>query len=71
MGLALIQRAEMLGEQPRMGPLVRGWTQVRALLHRSYYIVYRCEEANRRLEVLRFWHSARDLDRLSRENSEE
>lgn len=29
-------------------------------LHRSYRIVYRVSEENRRVEVMRFWHCSRD-----------
>lgn len=60
-GLALLARAESLGLQPRLGTPVRGWKGVRALLHRRYYIVYLYASGTAKIEVLRFWHSARDL----------
>jgi plasmid stabilization system protein ParE len=63
-GLALHAQAQSLSELPELGPKVRGWTHVRALLHGAYYIVYRCEPSADRIEVLRFWHPARDLGRL-------
>ena len=63
-GMSLIARTELLGEQPRLGTVVRGWKQVRALLHSPYYIVYRCENTEQTIDVLRFWHSARDLGAL-------
>jgi plasmid stabilization system protein ParE len=63
-GVALLDRVATLSQQPRLGIRVRGWEQIRALLHRRYYVVYRCDEAAQRLEVLRFWHSARDLGAL-------
>jgi plasmid stabilization system protein ParE len=34
---------------------------VRALLHRNYYIVYRGDAQAGIVEVIRFWHAARDL----------
>ncbi|HEY2341827.1 MAG TPA: type II toxin-antitoxin system RelE/ParE family toxin [Chthoniobacteraceae bacterium] len=64
LGLALVARAESLGKQPKIGIAVRGWERIRALLHGRYYVVYRCDEIARRIEVLRFWHSARDLGAL-------
>ncbi|MEO8351907.1 MAG: type II toxin-antitoxin system RelE/ParE family toxin [Chthoniobacteraceae bacterium] len=64
LGQALHAQARSLSESPELGPKVRGWRHVRALLHRAYYIVYRCDPAVDRIEVLRFWHSARDLTKL-------
>ena len=61
LGRALLFRLESLSTQPRLGVAVTNQNDVRALLHRKYYIVYRCDEAMRLVVVLRFWHSARDL----------
>ena len=60
-GLALLTRANGLSLQPQLGTPVRGWKGVRALLHRHYYIVYLWTAEASQIEVLRFWHSARDL----------
>jgi toxin ParE1/3/4 len=60
-GLALLSRAESLTRTPNLGIRVRGWPGVRALLHRSYYVVYRSAARAEVIEVIRFWHSARDL----------
>jgi len=63
-GRALHAQAQSLGISPGIGPKVRGWEHIRALLHGAYYIVYRCHPEAQRIEVLRFWHSARDLTKL-------
>ena len=63
-GRALHAQAQSLGESPGLGPKVRGWEHIRALLCGAYYIVYRCHPDARRIEVLRFWHSARDLTKV-------
>ena len=64
LGQALLFRLESLSTQPRLGIAIANHKRVRALLHRKYYIVYRCDEAMRLVVVLRFWHSARDLGLL-------
>ena len=64
MGHTLIARAASLCLQPKLGITVLGWDNVRALLQRPYYLVYCCNEAEKRIEVLRFWHSARDIGAL-------
>jgi toxin ParE1/3/4 len=38
--------------------------EVRKLAYKSYLIFYRVESSNHRVVVLRFWHGARDQDRL-------
>lgn len=60
-GLAFLARAESLTSTPNLGIRVRGWPGVRALLHRNYYVVYRCTSQDDGIEIIRFWHSARDL----------
>jgi len=60
-GLALITRAESLTQEPKLGIRIQGWRDVRALLHRNYYIVYRGDAQAGSVEVIRFWHAARDL----------
>jgi len=64
LGQALLFRLDSLGAQPRLGTVVANHKNIRALLHRKYYIVYRYDEGARSLVVLRFWHSARDLGLL-------
>ena len=63
-GRTLYAQAQTLSAAPQLGSPVRGWPHVRALLHEAYYTVYRCDPADERIVVLRFWHSARDLSRL-------
>ncbi len=64
-GQALHARTQMLGAMPQLGTPVRGKPHVRALLHEAYYIVYHWNPTAERVVVLRFWHSARDLRRIS------
>jgi len=63
-GRAFYAQAQMLSATPQRGSPVRGRPHVRALLHEAFYIVSRCDPAEERIVVLRFWHSARDLTRL-------
>lgn len=60
-GLALLARAESLTRSPHLGIRLRGWPGVRALLRRNNYVVYRRVDPVERIEVVRFWHAARDL----------
>jgi plasmid stabilization system protein ParE len=64
MGRALLSRLESLRRQPAIGIAVKNRKNIRALLHRKYYIVYHYDESAAQLQVLRFWHSARDLGLL-------
>ena len=61
LGRGILFRVESLSRQPAMGIVVRNWKNIRALLHRKYYIVYHYDEPATEIKVLRFWHSARDL----------
>jgi toxin ParE1/3/4 len=63
-GRGLHDQAQLLGESPELGSKVRSCEHVRALLRGAYYIVYRYPPGAQRIEVLRFWHSARDLTRV-------
>ncbi len=56
-GRAILFRVESLSRQPAMGIAVTNWKNVRALLHRKYYIVYNYDEPAAEIKVLRFWHS--------------
>jgi plasmid stabilization system protein ParE len=39
-------------------------TGVRYLVHYPYLIIYRVNESAREVEILRFWHSARNPSKL-------
>jgi toxin ParE1/3/4 len=56
----LVDLAESLRNMPGKGRPVKGWPDVRVIVLSPYLIFYRFEERERRAEVLRFWHGARD-----------
>ncbi len=58
-GMRLIDHAQMLAEFPEMGPLYPKRSGVRRLLSKPYFIYYRVKEPEQVVEILDFWHSAR------------
>jgi addiction module RelE/StbE family toxin len=64
LGNRLVTTAESLAEMPYRGKAVRGRPGVWRIIHRPYLIFYEIDEPSRVVEVLRFWHSARDLASL-------
>jgi addiction module RelE/StbE family toxin len=56
----LVDLAESLRRMPRKGRPVKGWTDVRVMVLSPYLIFYRFDVRENRVEVLRFWHGARD-----------
>ena len=62
----LIAEAETLVRFPNRGRLMRRRGNVRKLVCRSYLILYRISEYQRKrtVEILRFWHGARGTPRL-------
>ncbi len=60
LGNRLLDEAESLTQLPYRGGSVRRRPGVRKLLHPPYLIFYRVNEPARSVEVLRFWHGARD-----------
>jgi toxin ParE1/3/4 len=56
----LVDLAESLGSLPERGRPVKGWLDVRVLVLAPYLIFYRFEKAAKTVEILRFWHGARD-----------
>ena len=61
LGTRLLDLAETLCRLPHRGGPVRRRPGVRKLLLRPYLIFYRVQDAERRIEILRFWHGAQDL----------
>ena len=59
-GNRLVDLAESLRAFPERGRAVRGWQDVRVIVLSPYLIFYRFVPAEKRVEVLRFWHGARD-----------
>lgn len=60
----LVDLAESLRQMPERGRPVTRWPGVRVLVLAPYLIFYRFEASVRSVEVLRFWHGARDQSAL-------
>lgn len=58
-GRQLMQEARALGEAPRVGVACKGRRGVRFTVLYPYQIIYRIDEAQGVVEILRFWHGAR------------
>ncbi|MEO7167236.1 MAG: type II toxin-antitoxin system RelE/ParE family toxin [Chthoniobacterales bacterium] len=61
----LVDLADSLQRMPERGRLVRGENDVRVLVLSPYLIFYRFVGGDKRVEVLRFWHGARDPNTLA------
>ncbi|HUJ10881.1 MAG TPA: type II toxin-antitoxin system RelE/ParE family toxin [Verrucomicrobiae bacterium] len=61
LGDELFDVAESLARFPRRGRMVPEFRRPewREVIYRSYRIIYRVNQAKRRIEVSRFWHSVR------------
>ena len=66
LGFALITRAESLAQFPQRGRVVPEYdnSRLREVLHLSYRVIYRLNEAKQTVEVVRFWHAARGFPHL-------
>jgi toxin ParE1/3/4 len=60
----LLESALSLGQAPLMGCRMKGFPSVRMMVCRRHLIIYKVDPAQKKLLVLRFWHSARDLEKL-------
>ena len=60
----LLAEAESLAHLPFRGRFLKGHSQARRILCGDYLILYRVHEAQRVVEVLRFWHGARGTPRF-------
>jgi len=56
----LVDLAESLRSLPERGRPVKKWPGVRVLVLAPYLIFYHFEQAANKVEILRFWHGARD-----------
>ena len=61
---SLLDHAETLRDLPHRGGSVRSRPGVRKLPLWPYLIFYRVNEQSRSVEILRFWHGARDTREL-------
>lgn len=57
---SLLTHIDLLKDFPYLGTPVRGYPGVRRLLHTPLQIYYRIREAKGVIEILHFWHSARE-----------
>jgi plasmid stabilization system protein ParE len=65
-GRFLISRARLLIRSPELGRMIPEFEDplIREIIVRSYRIVYRLNHSERIVEVIRFWHSARDVPQV-------
>jgi toxin ParE1/3/4 len=56
----LVDLAETLRSLPERGRPVKKWPSVRVLVLAPYLIFYRFERGDNTVEIVRFWHGARD-----------
>ena len=63
-GMRLIDQVQLLGEFPGLGAPYRKRPGVRRLLCEPYFIYYRIKEPEHLVEVLDYWHSARQEPEL-------
>jgi toxin ParE1/3/4 len=65
-GRFLIEHARGLGQFPERGRVVPDFDDdsIRELIVRRYRIVYRLNHDQRSVEIVRFWHAARDITHL-------
>jgi addiction module RelE/StbE family toxin len=61
----LVDLAESLRNMPGKGRPVKGWPDVRVIVLSPYLIFYRFAKRENQVEVLRFWHGARDPEALT------
>jgi toxin ParE1/3/4 len=59
-GKQLLRAAQSLEQAPLMGVPVKGRDRVRMIVYSPYLIFYRVNTDSTRLDILRFWHGARD-----------
>jgi plasmid stabilization system protein ParE len=60
----LLDAALALEKAPLIGCPIKGPAKARLMIRGKYLIFYRVESDRKRLLILRFWHSARDLKKL-------
>lgn len=63
---SLLNHIDLLKSFPRLGEPISGFPGVRRLLHSPLHVYYRLSAEKKRVEILRFWHSARRPLKLSR-----
>ena len=66
-GQFLVSHTKRLAQFPELGRVVREFRDnlVREIIVRSYRAVYRRNHSARMVEVIRFWHAARDSPEMN------
>jgi len=66
-GLFLISRTRLLAQSPQLGRVVPEFEDpvIREIVVRSYRVVYRLDDSRHLVEVIRFWHAARDTPEIN------
>ena len=66
-GLFLISRTRLLAQSPELGRVVPEFEDpcIREIVVRSYRVVYRLDHSQHLVEVIRFWHAARDTPEIN------
>lgn len=60
-GRLLVSKTRILAQFPELGRVVPEFRDpaIREIIIRSYRVVYRINHAERRVEIIRYWHGAR------------
>jgi toxin ParE1/3/4 len=66
-GQFLVIHTKHLAEFPELGRVVPEFDipAIREIVVRSYRVIYRVDHAGRRVDVIRFWHSARGTPEIA------
>ena len=65
-GQFLVTQTKRLAEFPELGRVVPefGIPTIREIIVRSYRVIYRVDHADCRIDIVRFWHSARGIPEI-------
>ena len=66
-GRFLISRSRLLSQSPELGRIVPEFEDVliREIIVRAYRVVYRLDHSQQLVEIIRFWHAARDVPEIN------
>jgi toxin ParE1/3/4 len=66
-GLFLVSRTRLLAQSPQLGRIVPEFEDpfIREIIVRSYRVVYRLDDLQHLVEVIRFWHAARGIPEIN------
>jgi toxin ParE1/3/4 len=67
-GQFLVSRTRLLANSPELGRLVPEFQgiAIREIIVRSYRVIYRVDESRHLVEIIRFWHAARDIPEITK-----